>query len=545
MNPEEMTAALNAMLEQGNQLRASKLVPVLTNVTGKFNVLEDIMGITLDPDLDEKCYKYFTIEATENGTKVYFRQSSYAVSDGLNPLKVEISTNNGKTWTEVTAAPAKDDVPGAVLVELAKGNKVFIRGKNEAYGYYSNNASEGVNNCNFFANAPCFVYGNIMSLVGGDDFARLRKVKDCAFAYFFANYNAALDGSWVLSKEKEELLLPATTLADYCYNSMFSGCTNLTTAPTLPATTLTYHCYNSMFYGCTNLTVAPTISAITLADYCCYHMFDSCTSLTAAPELPATMLADYCYNFMFKNCTSLAIAPALPATTLTDSCYSYMFDGCTSLAAAPVILPATMLADYCYNYMFQNCTNLTTAPTLPATTLTDHCYSSMFKGCTSLTVAPALPATTLANYCYNSMFSGCTNLTIAPTILPATTLASSCYESMFNGCTSLIAAPTLPATTLANSCYYYMFSGCTNLTIAPELPATTLASSCYSSMFYGCTNLSRIKAMFTTTPGSSYTNNWVKNVKDTGTFVKNSAATWNVSGNTGVPTGWTVETASN
>ena len=29
MTPEEMTTALDAMLEQGNQLRASELIPVL------------------------------------------------------------------------------------------------------------------------------------------------------------------------------------------------------------------------------------------------------------------------------------------------------------------------------------------------------------------------------------------------------------------------------------------------------------------------------------------------------------------------------------
>ena len=102
----------------------------------------------------------------------------------------------------------------------------------------------------------------------------------------------------------------------------------------------------------------------------------------------------------------------------------------------------------------------------------------------------------------------------------------------------------LPATTLAESCYGYMFSGCTGLTTAPELPATTLAQNCYGSMFSGCTGLGRIKAMFLTTPSSSYTNLWVRNVKSTGVFIKNSAATWDVTGNNGIPTGWTVQTAS-
>lgn len=79
---------------------------------------------------------------------------------------------------------------------------------------------------------------------------------------------------------------------------------------------------------------------------------------------------------------------------------------------------------------------------------------------------------------------------------------------------------------------------------APELPATTLASNCYNGMFNGCISLNYIKAMFTTAPSTSYTNNWVYRVSSTGTFVKNPAAKWNVTGVHGIPSGWTVQTAS-
>jgi hypothetical protein len=50
--------------------------------------------------------------------------------------------------------------------------------------------------------------------------------------------------------------------------------------------------------------------------------------------------------------------------------------------------------------------------------------------------------------------------------------------------------------------------------------------------------------MFTTTPSTTYTYNWVNNIAASGTFVKNSAATWNVTGVHGIPTGWTVRTES-
>lgn len=247
-----------ALTGPGGREKLKKLIRDISNdikyADDKISILEEILGITLDPDLDEKYYQYFTIEATKDGTTVRFRQSSYAVDDGIDALKVEVSTNNGKTWTEITAAPAEDGIPGAILAELDAGEKVLIRGNNEAYGYFYANDEDSVENCNFWADYECYVYGNIMSLIYGDNFARQRKLnKDYAFACFFSDYDDALDHSWVLLKDGEELLLPATILSNYCYSSMFRGCTSLVVAPSLPATTLVYECYRTMFYGCNNL----------------------------------------------------------------------------------------------------------------------------------------------------------------------------------------------------------------------------------------------------------------------------------------------------
>ena len=166
----------------------------------------------------------------------------------------------------------------------------------------------------------------------------------------------------------------------------------------------------------------------------------------------------------------------------------------------------------------------------------------MFWDCSNLTAAPELPATTLLSTCYGWMFRGCSSLTTAPA-LPATTLAQSCYQAMFSNATGLTTPPELPATTLAPQCYQGMFYN-TSITRAPELPAKTLAQSCYAYMFQNCRNLNYIKAMFTTTPSTYYTSYWVDGVPSTGTFVKNSAATWNVTGIHGIPNGWTVQTAS-
>ena len=178
----------------------------------------------------------------------------------------------------------------------------------------------------------------------------------------------------------------------------------------------TYQFYR-LFNNCENINDSRnlTLPATTLADRCYQYMFYNCIALTQAPALPATTLADGCYDRMLQGCTSLTQARALPATTLASSCYYSMFQGCTSLTQAPA-LPATTLASICYNNMFYGCSNLTQAPALPATTLASSCYSNMFYDCTSLTQAPALPATTLSESCYSNMFSGCSNLTQAPNI---------------------------------------------------------------------------------------------------------------------------------
>ena len=202
-----------------------------------------------------------------------------------------------------------------------------------------------------------------------------------------------------------------------------------------------------------------------------------------------------------------------------DAKFNGLFGGTSVVDASNLVLPATEMTSEGYRQMFENCTSLTTAPELPATSLYIWCYYAMFKGCTSLTTAPsALPSTNLFGQCYGSMFEGCTSLTTVPFTLSASTVNSDAYQSMFKGCTSLTTAPDILATTMQrNACHF---------------------------MFNGCTNLNYIKAMFTTTPSTAYTQNWVSGVAASGTFVKNSAATWNVRGNNGIPTNWTVQTAS-
>ena len=181
----------------------------------------------------------FTIEMLENGS--IYTYISYPISYSLN----------GGVWVSLNEGDELD-------VSLSSGDTISFKG------------NSGITFSQTITGA-CNVYGNVMSLVCGDNFATATTIpQDARFETLLANTS-------VISAE--DLLLPATTLTDYCYYQMFNGCTGLTAAPVLPATTLTVGCYNFMFMGC--------------------------TSLTTAPELPATTLVQDCYNGMFYDCSSL------------------------------------------------------------------------------------------------------------------------------------------------------------------------------------------------------------------------------------------------
>jgi hypothetical protein len=85
-----------------------------------------------------------------------------------------------------------------------------------------------------------------------------------------------------------------------------------------------------MFDGCTNLTKAPELPATTLANYCYYSMFYNCTSLVTAPELPATTLAEECYANMFLHCRKLNYIKMLATDISASGCLSTWVSGVSS-----------------------------------------------------------------------------------------------------------------------------------------------------------------------------------------------------------------------
>ena len=201
---------------------------------------------------------------------------------------IDYKLNNGG-WTSITSNTGSS----APTIPVNSGDKLQFRGNNAQYAYdnYSTyNSFKG-------STAEFEVEGNIMSLIYGDNF-------------------------------KNNLTISST----YAFTRLFGDCIKLISAENLilPATTLTNNCYNSMFYNCTSLTTAPALPANTLKSGCYSYMFCNCKSLTAAPELPATILVDSCYSSMFDSCSKLNYIKCLATDISASNCTNYWVDGVAS-----------------------------------------------------------------------------------------------------------------------------------------------------------------------------------------------------------------------
>lgn len=305
-----------------------------------------------------------------------------------HPRTLQYSINDGN-WISATSTTAY-----TAIVNVSAGDVIRFKGNEQNY---ERNSLE--------CTARHIIYGNIMSLLYGDNFSGNTQLSSVGtFSYIFSQTKVIA---------ADNLILPSTSLVASCYAGMFKGCNLLRRTPTLSATTLANSCYGDLYGG----------------------MFEGCSSLTQVPELPATTLAEMCYYRMFKGCSSLMTLPTLQATALTQSCYAQMFYDCSSLVTVPSnYLPATSLALGCYEHTFRGCTGLTSAPYLPATTLADNCYEGMFEDCHSLASAPILPALTLATRSYERMFDACYNLKYVKCLATSIYVSSEiCTDDWLNG----------------------------------------------------------------------------------------------------------------
>lgn len=100
-------------------------------------------------------------------------------------------------------------------------------------------------------------------------------------------------------------------MASYCFrrwmyqNTKITDCSELI----LGGTTASQYCYATMFSGCSNLTSSPKIMLTTLAGYCCNYMYSNCQNMITIPKLYSLAVTPtYCYAYMFNNCIKIKLS---------------------------------------------------------------------------------------------------------------------------------------------------------------------------------------------------------------------------------------------
>ena len=148
-------------------------------------------------------------------------------------MSLEYTTDSGTTWS--------DFIIGTTTVTLENvGAKVGIRAKTT-----NSTAATAYNAYNAFVfSGTVDVGGNILSLLN-KDMNQVQSMPSRCFDALFSEANGLVDAS--------QLLLPTFTSV-HGYAAMFSKCYTLLYAPALPATSLANYCYDYMFRGCSSLT---------------------------------------------------------------------------------------------------------------------------------------------------------------------------------------------------------------------------------------------------------------------------------------------------
>ena len=358
--------------------------------------------------------------------------------------------------------------------------------------------------------------------------------------------------------------LKATELSSSCYLAMFAECSSLTTVSDLPATSTKQNCYTSMFAKCTSLITAPGIYATSLEDTSCQSMFADCTSLTTVPVFNATYINNTACNAMFQNCINLVNIPNNPTITYVgnNGCLS-MFYGCSSLTSTLNI--NTYANSNSFYLMYGNCSSLTTVNIRLSSGASSQGCREMFKNCTSLVTCNIFNSSTIRprqyyeTNCFTGMFEGCTALASVQSKTyesDSSANAYGCsYDSMYKGCTSLTdVSGIIIKTPGANSSNEFksMFEGCTSLTTGPTMNFANasrwaLNKGTCTNMFKGCSSLTYIKCLLPKyndqdmSTGNFTT--WVQGVAASGTFVRSTGADYWSTGDSGIPSGWTIQDA--
>lgn len=123
-------------------------------------------------------------------------------------------------------------------------------------------------------------------------------------------------------------VLGANATGIQAMNTMFKGCTHITTVPLFDTSSVTS--ISGMFEGCTGLTSVPLFdtSSVVFMD----SMFANCSSLTSVPYFDTGSVTDI--SSMFKRCLALTASPLFDTSSVSNM--ASMFYECYALTEIPL-----------------------------------------------------------------------------------------------------------------------------------------------------------------------------------------------------------------
>ena len=161
---------------------------------------------------------------------------------------------------------------GAYDIEVKKGDVVQLYSINTSLGGGAvagtrggtRAIDEGAKYINIRPSMKTEIFGNVTSLLKGKDGlegATAIEAKNAFYGLFAGAEN-------LVNNAERQLVLPATTLTEGCYQDMFNGCKGIEKAPVLPAPKLEKGCYQEMFAGCSKLNYVKCLATDISAEGC-------------------------------------------------------------------------------------------------------------------------------------------------------------------------------------------------------------------------------------------------------------------------------------
>ena len=280
-----------------------------------------------------------------------------------------------------------------------------------------------------------------------------------------------------------------TTLTSTAY--WFYYCNNLTAISGISSLkTDNVTNMNSMFAGCSSLTSIDVTGFNTdkVTDMC--NMFGICSSLTVldVSRFNTSNVTDM--SAMFYNCSSLTNLDVANFNTSKVTNMSYMFRSCSGLTGLDLTNFNTANVTE-MSGMFYNCSGLTTLDVSGLNTANVTSMGGMFEDCSSLTSLDVSGFKTANVTGMSYMFSGCSSLTNLDLSGFNTSNVTS-MRNMFIGCSSLTTLDVSGFNTNNIGDMGFMFQNCSNLVTLDLRSFNTANVLNMNGMFSHCLKLKTI-----------------------------------------------------